>query len=144
VEGCDGVLWEVPLRRLSDTWIGAPTETGGYAYSAEREVFLSNVQAPVDATHATTPLTIRNSAKSLWHLERLTLPVPFLSLFSGARGGLWTQEVKLERQQENHEVALVHIGKGAPDYAEGAELVAGPREDAERNVVFEAFKRFFL
>jgi hypothetical protein len=143
VEGRDAVLWESPLRRLSDTWFGAPTQEGGYAYSAESKIFLDAQECPRDALHAITPIAIRNSANALLHLDRLNLPVPYLSLYAAQDGGVWTQKVTLERDEEDEALALLRVGKGAPQEAGEGALLAGPRADAEKNLVFQAFRRLF-
>jgi hypothetical protein len=142
-DGCDKVLWESSVLRLSDTWIGAPTEDGGYAYSVGREFFLEGDQVPRDTVHAITPMVIRNSTDALLHLERLNLPMPYLSLFVCSGGGVWTQKVTLERDEEDEELALLRIGKGAPQEAGKGQLLAGPRVEAETNLVFQAFRRLF-
>jgi len=140
--GGEAALWETPLRRLSDTWFGSPTEAGGDAYSADREV-LFELDDAHDPLHAITPIVIRNSASALLHLERLNLPVPFLSLFVDEMARVWTQQVTLERDEEDEELALLRIGKGAPMEAGYASLLAGPRVEEEKHLMFQAFSRLF-
>jgi hypothetical protein len=142
-EGAQSVLWEAPVRRLSDTWFGAPTDDGGYAYSADREVLFEVTEAAQDTLHAITPIALRNSANAVLHLERLNLPVPFLSLFASQAGWVWTQRITLERDEEDEELALLRIGKGAPREAGDAEFLNGPRLEGEKHLVFQAFSRLF-
>lgn len=139
-EAVEPALWEAPVHRLSDTWSGAPTAAGGYAYSADREYFLHRDAVPRDITHVILPIVIRNSGHTLLSLERLNLPVPFLSLFSGDEG-IWTSSIVLERNGDG--AGQIRVGKDAPPEAGAGQFLAGPRANAEKNLVFDAFKKIF-
>lgn len=142
IEGFPSLRHEFPSCRLSDTWFGSPLEKGGSAYAAERKAFLRSDEFQMDAAHAVIPIAIRNASTALLPLERLNLPVPFLSLFEGAHG-FWTQRVTLERDEEDEELALLRLEKGLPREAVSGKLISGPREQDEKHVVFQAFSRIF-
>jgi hypothetical protein len=80
---------------------------------------------------------IRNRTEKPVLIERLNLPVPFLSVYASPPGTLWTQGVTLEMVSDGG-TAELRIDKGPPPEAQGAALVSGPREDADKNLLVRA------
>jgi hypothetical protein len=135
-------LQEVLTRRPSDTWFGPSTIKGelGYASRTYGHINLENV--PIRPHRAVTQVLIENKSDSQLLIERLSLPVPYLSLFATPEGQLWTQVVALTRTRDTG-MAAFQISPQLPEAAIGAEEVSGPRQTPGANMVVRAFGRLF-
>ncbi len=144
-------MLEVPAHRPSDTWFGPNTLEGELCYAAVTHARLDLASLPRRPHRAVTPVLLRNRAAEPLLLERLKVPLPYLSLFADASGMLWTELVTLERETAG-DVAALQIGSDAP--AEAAARVDGtaareptrlcePRQRPEPRVALRAFSRLF-
>jgi hypothetical protein len=131
-------LSEFPIVRPSDTWFGPSTLEGELCYFTRTRARLNAADIPRYVRYAMTPVVIRNHAPSLLPVERLKLPVPFLTLYATSDGRLWTQEVTLTRHEEG-DMAAIEARPGAPDEAPGAERIGAPRMELERDLLTRAF-----
>ncbi len=137
-------LCEVPTFRPSDTWFGPSTTEGELCYASRTSARLAFEEVPLRFHRAVTPVLVRNEGSDALLVERVQLPVQYLSLFRGENGFLWTEPVTLERHAG--EAAHVRIGHGAPQRAMGARLLSEPRRAPESNLItrtFSAFQSFF-
>lgn len=137
-------LLDRPIYRMSDTWFGPPTRRGGLGY-ATRTLALSTLDDfPFSPFHAITPVMIHNRARNNLYIEQINLPAPYLTLFQARNGTFWTQTMVLEREEEdNPELALLKLGRGAPLEEGVTTVVAKSRRRADKNVVIRAFSRLF-
>ena len=136
-------LTEFASYRLSDTWFGPNTREGMLCYATRGRCRLNVSDHPYLPYRAITPLVISNRAKDALPLDRVKLPVSSLSLYrSRGPGWLWTQDVTLLRQ-EGGDMAELQLGRGAPEEADAADLVAGARELSPRNAMVRAFSALF-
>jgi hypothetical protein len=119
------VLSEIPTMRLSDTWHGPNTREGELCYSSHT-LCRTNLDDLLIRNHRVlSPFTIYNHSKEPLHLEKLSLPLPFLSVYVDEEGSLWTEEIIVKH--ENNFKHSVRQGKGAPHIARNAKLLSGPR-----------------
>lgn len=133
---------QLPTRRPSDSWFGGSTREGEACYAIKTRALTDLDKLPVFHRSAVTPVLIRNqAADSLW-LEKLKLPVPYLSLFAGQDSRLWTERVSLTRS-ETSGMASLDIRSGPPEEAPGAEPVTRPRLTHEPNLLIRAFGSLF-
>lgn len=142
---CAGVaqpLLEVPISRPSDTWFGPSTCDGELAYASRTHARLQGEPLPPRPHRAVTPVRIENRIDAPLLVERISLPVPLLSLFIAADGMLWTEEVTLRREQAG-EMAALQVGQGAPLLALAATLVQGPRNANRSGILLRAFAALF-
>ncbi len=130
-------LLEVPVYRPSDTWFGPSTREGEICYDTRTSCRTELSDLPRRPHRAVAAVRIRNRTGEPVLIERLNLPVPFLSVYASPAGTLWTQGVTLEMANEGG-TAELRIDKGAPSEAQGAALVSGPREDTDRNLLVRA------
>ena len=137
VEEPPKLLQEVPSHRLSDTWFGTTREGElGYALPTSARLRVSELQRYPNL--AVTAVRVRNQGIDALHLEKLKLPVPFLSLFDTADGGLWTEEALLVRGV-GAGLASLDIEPGPPPQVTGATLLAAPRQVVEKGRIIRAF-----
>jgi hypothetical protein len=84
-----------------------------------------------------TPVVVRNESENLLLVERVSIPVPYLSVYA-ADGLLWTAELTLCRDAGDGRATL-EIGRSAPPEAARARLVSPPRIPAEESSLVRAF-----
>ncbi len=132
------VLREIPAKRLTDTWFGSSTRDGELAYALRSNARTSLSELPPMRHRVLTPVTVRNRSEAMLPVDRLSLPVPYLSVFADGRRRLWTEAVAMTRTEDD-ELAALDIGQGAPAEAESAEQVSKPRAAADTNLLVRAF-----
>lgn len=136
-------LHEVALQRPSDTWFGPTTGgSGELCYASRTQGRLALDEVPRRMHRAITPVVLRNHAGSAFAVERVNLPVTYLSLYQGPNGYLWTPEITL-RRDEDEASATIDIGDGAPEPVREAILVEGPRVVPEGRTLLRAVTSLF-
>lgn len=135
-------LADVPVARPSDTWFGASTRAGELCYATRTHGRLQLENLPVQPYRAITPLEIVNESKSVLKLERVSLPVPYLTIYSSDSHDLWTQKVSMRCEGDAQLVSL-RIKKRVPSQISGAELVAPARKEQESRVFIRALTSLF-
>lgn len=136
------VLAERPSLRPSDTWFGPSTLVGELCYASRTAGRLKLTDLPRRPHRAITPMRIRNLAKDALLLQRVKVPVQYLTLYHSKSGGLWTQTATVLREQDG-DLAALQLGRKAPAEAAGATLLAPPRQQAESHLALRAFTRLF-
>jgi hypothetical protein len=136
------LLCEVPMLRLSDTWFGPSTREGELCYSGKTHARHSLSEVPHRAHRAITPLQIRNEAATPLPLDKISLPVPVLSVYGAADSRLWTQTVTMIRGSDS-DMAALRIERAPPAYAGQVDLISGPRRDQARGGLVRAFNVLF-
>lgn len=142
IQGSNHPLLDVAAVRMSDTWFGPSTMEGELCYATTITGRLYLDDLPVRAHRAITPLRIKNNGAAPLKLEKLSLPVPFLSLFDSQEQGLWTEEMTL-LHDERKDLAQVIIGAGPPELWSRAERVGAPRRTADRSILYRTFGALF-
>lgn len=132
------LLQELPSHRPSDTWFGPSTTEGELCYASRTSARLTLADMPFHPVRAVTAVQLENKSSERMLLERMNLPVPYLSLFVDAKGLFWTQSVTIERD-ENGDTAQVRLGSRPPAEVPEPRLVHGPRLATNRNVFVRAF-----
>lgn len=136
------LLVDRPTLRPSDTWFGASTLVGELCYASRTAGRLRLSELPRRPHRAVTPVRIRNQAKDPLLLERVKVPVQYLTLYRSKPGWLWTQTATLIREQDG-DLAALQLGRRAPAEAVGAQRVSVPRQQAEGHLALRAFSRLF-
>jgi hypothetical protein len=142
VDGGKKRLLALPIIRPSDTWFGPNTFDGELCYDSRTRGLLSADEVVLRIHRAITPVLIYNRADSDLMLERISIPVPLLSLYGDQQGQLWTEAVTLLREEDN-EMAALKIGHGAPNQAGKCELFTEPRQRSGRGLFYRAFSSLF-
>jgi hypothetical protein len=138
----DLLLQEVQTQRLSDTWFGPNTQVGELCYADKTQARQSKEELPKRVYRAITPVTVKNNASQMMSIEKLSLPLPYLSLYGLADGTLWTDQVLLDHQ-DDAELSRLQISKQMPVGSDGAERLAKPRLYMEKHGFFRAFSDLF-
>ncbi|NNE45649.1 MAG: hypothetical protein HKN37_03215 [Rhodothermales bacterium] len=132
------ILTEVPSIRPSDSWFGANTREGELCYSSVTEGRTRVEDIPFRAHRVVTPVSIENDSDEDLRVERVRIPVQYLSLFRDDRGFFWTESMHFVRVKEN-EIASRRIDRGAPAAASKATTISGPREVRDRSGLVRTF-----
>lgn len=135
-------LCELSVRRLSDTWFGPNTRVGEVAYALKTHARVDLTELPRRCYRLITPISITNDGQEPLLLDRISIPVPHLSVYAAVDGSLWSESVSLVRS-EGVELASMRIGKGPPREIKGAKRLSGPREVSEPNILVRAFTTLF-
>ncbi|MBT8439682.1 MAG: hypothetical protein KJO91_08140 [Gammaproteobacteria bacterium] len=136
------VLKEMPVRRPSDTWFGPSLLTGDLCYDSRTRGVMDLQQLEYQPNRVITPLLIRNLAETPLTLERVSLPVPLLSVYEADDKTLWTESVSLTREEDG-EIAALKISEGQPQQARRAKKITEPRHKADKNTFVRAFGGLF-
>jgi hypothetical protein len=136
------VLQELMVQRLSDTWFGPSTQIGELCYADKTHARHSRQELPLRPHRAVTPVTIYNKSQQMLCIDKISIPVPFLALYSLPDGNLWTDPVTL-KHEGLQTLAQFETGKLSAADAPGAELIAPARIKAEKNSLFRAFTDIF-
>ncbi|MFH2008197.1 MAG: hypothetical protein ABI333_16560 [bacterium] len=136
-------LLEVPTVRPSDTWFGPDTMQGELCYAARAAMRLNLEQVPLRAHRAITAIQVRNRGLEVLTVDRLNLPVVYLSLFQGADDELWTENVVFERPAGSDEFQLRLRESAGRGSKEGAVEVGAPRQVLPDRVSVRALASLF-
>ena len=131
-------LLELPAKRLSETWFGATTREGALSYALKTSARTDLAVMPRAQYRLLTPVVIENQASDPLLLERLSLPVPYLTIYRAKNGEAWSNEVRMLRT-ESGDMAALDVRGGPPAEAEGASRLSEPREKISQGQIFRAF-----
>ena len=131
-------LCELPVNRLSDTWFGPNTLEGEAAYALKTQARVRLAEIPRRTYRIITAISVHNAGQDLLKIDRMNLPVPYLSVYRDRDGSLWSEAVELTRS-EGSEMAAIEVAPGAPPEVEGAARLSEPRMVMEKNFLVRAF-----
>lgn len=126
--------------RMSDTWFGPNTREGDLCYSTPTHARSRLDEVPRRPHRVVTPVEVRNESSEMLPVDKLSLPVPQLSVYGAHDGSLWTQAVTFVHRAKDA-FAELKISEHIP--AVSARLVSGPRVEPERGGLVRAFSGIF-
>jgi hypothetical protein len=132
------LLHEIATQRLSDTWFGPSTMKGDLCYASSTNGRTDINALPVSSNRVVTPLVIHNATEKSLSFERVSIPVPMLSIFITKNGQFHTESVGLTWQDENN-FAKLKIGEKQVN----TKLLSEPRQKAEQGQFIRAFSAIF-
>lgn len=136
------LLQELPVVRPSDTWFGASTREGEFAYASRTAARLDFADVPKRPDRAVTAARIRNTADKTMLIERIALPVLHLAVFAAPDGLLCTQGVTIETRSET-ELSEITVEAGPPATIPDAVRLSAPREELQQAALVRAFSAIF-
>ena len=140
VPGLARPLLDWPTWRPSDTWFGPSVREGELCYASRTQARIGTDLDPGRPTRARCRLLLRNSAEDELLVDRISLPVPRLTLYArGSRLHAGSLDVTLQPGGSSVEVA---IRRGPPEGQDGAVLLAEPRAAAHHNIFVRALGAF--
>jgi hypothetical protein len=134
--GCEEVSLELPSQRLKQTFFGSNTRSGELAYGLETNARLDLDHLTPAPHQLVTPVSIENRSGATLTVNRLNLPVPFLSVYAG-KTGVWSEQVRFVAQDSSSS-ARFEVTPGPPSDSVGNKIT-DPRRVAPSGHVFRAF-----
>lgn len=135
-------LLDIPFWRPSDSWFGPSTREGEICYAKYTDARLQ-LDALIQRPHrAITPISVTNKHKDALVIERLSVPVPLLALYSDADEKLWTEPVMVTRGADDDKAEL-DLSKASPPEAKDAIKVNEPRVIAEQGTLVRSISSLF-
>ena len=142
LDGRETELVDTPIARPSDTWCGPDTMTGELCYALRTSARLHLENLPRRPHRAISAVRIQNNAPSALHIEKLKVPVPYLSLFVSHEGYLWTEALTLEREDDSGGTKVRLDDR--PTQIVATERIAGPRKKMSKGFLLDAFGKLFV
>lgn len=134
-------LFETPTYRASDTWFGLDTIEGELCY-ATRTLARTERESITRYPHrAITALEITNAGDDTLAIDQLRVPLPALSLYQTKDGRLWTDTVRLVREEDATSAAMTVADNRRKSDSEWIRL-RDPRSPVEAGTIISAFSRF--
>ena len=135
------LLKELAIQRLSDTWFGSSTLEGELCYASTTHCRQDLREVPIYPYRAITPVLIQNRSDQTLVMERLSLPVHYLSVYGSTEATLWTSGVSLKWEQGAN--VAMNIETKPPAEAGAAEMLCGPRHVLDKGGVIRAVTSLF-
>ena len=136
-------IYELPLQRPSDTWFGPSTIEGEICYASRTFGRLNLENLTGQQYRAMTQVHIENKSSVPLLIERINVPVPYLSLFCAKDNLLWTETVTMVQTRETA-LAEFQIQKKLPPSAQSPKLISKPRQDPQKSMLIRAFSALKL
>ncbi len=129
-------LIDIPVTRLSDTWFGPDTRHGEICYACETHARLSMEGVRVNAFKAITPIDIQNESGKSIVIDRINLPVNYMTLFRDDHRH-WTSTLTIKRRKTEAS-SQIHVAESPPTAASNPVLVAEPRNNLPDGILDKA------
>jgi hypothetical protein len=126
---------ELPVWRMSATWFGEDTLEGTLCYATRSRAALQPTRFTRSA-RVLTSVDLRNACAVALQVQRLALPLPQMSIFSGNDDQLWTEATNVAYDPQV--VAPALIESAPPREAGVVKLVSRSRQDRHQNVLARA------
>ena len=136
------LLLDIAVQRLSDTWFGPSTQVGELCYADKTHARHSKLELPLRPHRAITPVTIQNHSTEILTIDKISIPVPFLSVYGMPDGNLWTDAVSIQHESLQ---ALAHfkIEKRSAAETAAAIVLSHARKAPEKHSLIRAFADIF-
>lgn len=140
----DFTLFEIPIRELSDTWFGPSQRQGELCYSSRTHALVNKETLTIKPHRAIVPVTIVNQSDENLKIEKINLPVPFLTLYSDQCGQFWTTPVDFTRLKNGQEIKFsLAESKNYWQQRGNWTAIAPPRSVSDSGIVTRAMDMFF-
>ncbi len=136
----DILIKELSCVILSDTWFGRDTLQGELCYSTSTRARLDAKQLVRDSHKAITPIVISNQGIKSITLERINVPVPFLSLYQEKDGQFTTSTLAIVLE---HNVIDAKLEIKPPLQADSLKKVADSSKPIKKAFVYRTLDLLF-
>jgi len=124
------------IFRPSDTWFGESTTQGTLCYASRSSARLRIDDLPPLGHRAMGLIRVENRRSKILEVERMSVPVPELSLWVDAGGQLWVDRLTLRQDDRTGATVSVSSGEGL---SSALTMIAEPRARRSKGTLFEAF-----
>src|SRR5690606_33142997 len=99
-------------------------------------------ELPLRPHRAITPVMIQNNARQILSLSKISIPVPYLAVYSADDGNLWTDSITLQYDGPQNLARFKTSTLSAHD-ASGVSLISSARTVPEKHNLIRAFTHIF-
>lgn len=110
---------------LSETWpISSNTTNGQVCYAGN--IFATESLSTIENNlhYIITPIIVENKSNTTLQVNKITLPLPYLSTFADNFNQLWTEQLYISMHKENEYAKII---QGSPDQSKQLDLIHKPR-----------------
>lgn len=133
-------MLDIPFFRPSDSWFGPSTMEGELCYAKYTDAKVDLSLLEKRAHRAITKVLIINQHTETLKIERINLPVPFLTLYEDNQHGFWTQEVEITHNCDNNKAGL-RLRKRQPEALQGSgNIVSNARQITDTHHFVKSIK----
>jgi hypothetical protein len=133
-------MLDIPFFRPSDSWFGPSTMEGELCYAKYTDAKVDLSKLEKRAHRAITKVLIINQHTETLKIERINLPVPFLTLYEDNQLGFWTQEVEITHNSDNDKAGL-RLRKRLPEGIQSSDnIVSNARQMIDSNHFVKSIK----
>jgi hypothetical protein len=120
------LLDDIPTQELSDTWFGLNTLEGELCYASKTRCSPRLAEFSTSSERIISPLLIKNRSKKTLILDQISVPLPYLSVYTDSVNRLWTEQLIIHRDGDDD--PSVKVTRGAPrDITGTVTLLTQPR-----------------
>lgn len=131
------ILAEIPTFILSDTWFGPNTCEGELCYAGHTYCSPHLKDIPSGPDRIISPMLIKNAGITTLKLENISVPLPYLSVYSDAENFLWTEQLYVYREEDSG--PQVEIAKGPPKALNEITLLTEARKNINNSTGITQF-----
>lgn len=132
------ILTDIAVQRLSDTWFGPSTQIGDLCYADKTHARHSKTELKRRPHRAITPVQVHNLSEQMLAVDKISIPVPLLTLYGDLSGNLWTDGLTLQHKSALS-LANFKIDKFSITKQHAATMLSPPRKKAEKHNLIRAF-----
>lgn len=140
------LFYDVPLRRLSDTWFGPSPQVGELCYASRTHAIIDPQLLSHRSYRAIVPITIRNeNLREPLVIEKINVPVTLLELYYTKTGQFWTNSIYLLKEAGSSHVEIkIDSARRSTFYSvkESVKL-AEPRKPEQHRLILRAYDMLF-
>ncbi len=135
------ILDEIPTFVLSETWISHNNSTiaGEICYSGHTHCSSYLKEIPSGPDRIISPMLIKNDSEETLKLEKISVPLPYLSVYSDAENFLWTEQLYVFK--DGNDNPEVEVAKGPPKALDEIYRLTKARKELPTNT---SLRRLFM
>ncbi len=139
-------FFEVPLRKLSDTWFGPSSVKGEVCYASKTHAVTSPEGLKHKSFRAIVPITIENKSQSeSIKFEKINVPVTLLTLYCDENDRFWSSPIYLAKDDGSTEIQIKLDSLAQAESYTGSRVVklAEPRRREDHPLILRAYDMLF-
>ncbi|BCE01515.1 hypothetical protein [Marinicellulosiphila megalodicopiae] len=134
--------FSVPVQIPMETWVGENTMVGELCYASKTAGRLQLELLPKRVFRVITPVTIINKGTDILLIDKINLPLPYLSVFSDQFDNFWTESISITRNV-NLQAAKLEIENYKKSDTQQLVLVTSPRKSQQSNQFIKTVHQLF-
>lgn len=135
-------LVDLPFWRPSDSWFGSSTIDGQLCYAKYTSAKTNLEDLDLHPHRATTAIMVHNRHNKALTINRINVPVNYLTLYSDDKNQLWTSSISIKIEGESADVELI-IDKHFLSEFEPQTLISKPRISSEHGKLIRRISHLF-